>query len=67
MHTKAQLIDGILQLNPTARHDWLDRFDTAALHRYLNHLLHAYEPRGRDSFWIRDAETTAVVTRRPAA
>jgi hypothetical protein len=67
MPSKAQLIDGILQLNPSASKDWLDLFDVAALRRYLDHLQHALEPRGGQSVWLRDAETPAVVTRRPAA
>ena len=67
MQTKATLIDGILHLNPTARAEWLDHFDPPALERYLDHLQHAIEPRGRTSFWIRDAESTAVVTRRRSA
>ena len=67
MQSKNRLIDGIMQMNPTARAEWLDHFDTAALRRYLDHLLHAVEPRGRASYWFRDGETTAVVTRRSAA
>ena len=67
MQTKAQLIESILQINPSASHAWLDGFDRGALLRYLDHLQFALEPRGRDSFWIRDSETSAMVTRRPAA
>ncbi len=67
MQTKAQLIDGILQINHSAKQEWLDLFDERALLRYLDHLQHAQEPRGRDSYWLRDAETPAVVTRAPAA
>ena len=33
----------------------------------LDHLQHALEPRGRDSVWLRDAETPAIVTRAPSA
>ncbi len=67
MHSKAQLIDSILQINRSAKPEWLDLFNVPALHRYLDHLQHAQEPRGRDSYWLRDAETPAVVTRKPAA
>ncbi|MBT8485054.1 MAG: hypothetical protein HKO59_01930 [Phycisphaerales bacterium] len=65
MADKLHIIDGILALNPTAGKDWLERFDLPALRRYHHHLEHALEPRG--SFWFRDAETPAVVTRAPAA
>jgi len=67
MQSKAQLIDSILQLNGSAKQEWLDLFDVSALQRYLDHLQHALEPRGADSFWLRDAETPAIVTRKPAA
>jgi hypothetical protein len=67
MSSKSQLMDSIMQLNPTAKPEWLDGFDVPALQRYLDHLQHALEPRGRDSCWIRDAETPAIVTRKPAA
>ena len=66
MLSKAQLIDGILSLNPSATSDWLARFEVPALTRYLNHLDFAREPRGRGSFWFRDAETSASMTRAPA-
>ncbi len=67
MPTKVHLIDHILQINPSARPQWLDLFDASALRRYLDHLHHAIEPRGGESYWIRNAETPAIVTRRPAA
>ena len=67
MLSKSQIITNIQQLNRSAKHDWLDRFDAMALRRYLDHLQHAQEPRGGDSIWIRDGETHAVVTRAPAA
>ena len=67
MLSKAQIIDGIQHINGSARHEWLELFDTTALRRYLDHLYHALEPRGGDSFWIRDGETPAIVTRAPAA
>jgi hypothetical protein len=67
MESKSQVIDSILQLNPSAKQEWLERFDVSALRRYLDHLQLALEPRGRDSVWQRDGETPAVVTRRPAA
>jgi hypothetical protein len=67
MPSKAQLIASIMEINPSASQQWLDLFDVSALRRYLDHLQHALEPRGRGSIWLRDGETPAVVTRRPAA
>ena len=67
MQSKAQLIDSILQLAPTTGHAWLQSFDVSALKRYFDHLQHALEPRGAESYWIRDGETAAVFTRSPAA
>ncbi len=66
MPTKAQLIDDIVSLNPSAHSAWLDYFEPDALGRYLDHLRYARVPRGPRAFWLRDAETTAVVTRRRA-
>jgi len=64
MPTKSELIDGIVSLNPSARPEWLDDFEPVALGRYLDHLRHALVPRGPRAFWLRNAESTAVVTRR---
>jgi len=66
MHRKAQLIDEIIEINRSAEPGWLARFDVAALSRYLEHLRQSLEPRGGRSFWQRDGETPAVVTRRKA-
>ena len=38
MLNKLQVIEGIREINPTARLDWLGRFDLGALRRYLEHL-----------------------------
>ena len=65
MLSKAQIIDAIQQRNRSARREWLDMFATSALRRYLDHLQLTLEPRGRNSRWIRAAETPAIVTRRP--
>jgi hypothetical protein len=64
---KKKLVDEIVELNPSATPAWLGGFDEPALRRYLEHLDHAQQPRGRKSYWFRDAETHAVVTRRKAA
>lgn len=67
MQGKSQIIERIIRLNPTADWDWLEEFEMPALERYLDHLHHAIEPRGRESYWFRNHETSAVVSRRPAA
>lgn len=66
MLTKNQVIDAICRLNPTAPIQWLAGFDLVALRRYYEHLLITLEPRGSRG-WVRDGESAAVVTRRPAA
>ncbi len=65
MISKTRIISAILQLNRSAQTDWLSKFTTPALRRYLDHLEVTLEPRGRESVWIRSAETPAVVTRNP--
>ena len=67
MPSKAPLIEAILHHNPSARPEWLGRFDEPALRRYLDHLQHATEPRGAASAWVRDHGARPVVTRKPAA
>jgi hypothetical protein len=65
MLSKAQVIDGICEINQSARRDWLDLFDLATLKRYLQHLHWMLEPRGPESRWERPGETPAVITRTP--
>jgi hypothetical protein len=67
MQSKTLLIESIVGINPSAGIEWLAAFEEPALRRYLAHLEHALKPRDGHSYWLRDAETTAVVTRAPAA
>jgi hypothetical protein len=67
MIDKALVIDEIQRINPSAGRDWLAIFDYTALRLYLDHLQLTLEPRGRSSVWRRRGETSAIVTRRPAA
>lgn len=67
MPRKAQLIEAIVEINRSASVEWLARFDETALEKYYQHLLVTLEPRGRESYWLRPADTRAVVTRAPAA
>ena len=53
------LIDRIVELNPSAEHEFLGRFEEAALERYASHLEAKLEPRGKASRWIRTNETPA--------
>lgn len=61
--TKQHLIDDIRRHNPTAQADFLIVFDEPALDRYLDHLRHRLQPRGGGSFWDRQPDTPAIVTR----
>lgn len=65
MMSKTQLINSIQQINRSARADWLSAFESKALQGYLDHLQITLEPRGRNSSWIRRAETPVIVTRNP--
>ena|GEM_PF-627996 len=61
--SKQQLIEAIRRHNPTADASFLTDFDSDALTHYLHHLRHMARPRGVHSYWVRRAETAAVVTR----
>jgi hypothetical protein len=65
MLSKMQIIDGILQINQSARREWLALFDLGALRRYFEHLQWMLEPRGRSSRWERPGETPAIVAYTP--
>ena len=65
-HAREQVIDRIMSLNPTAPLGFLERFGDAGLRDYLDHLIVANAPRGRDSSWIRRNDTPAIVWREPA-
>jgi len=53
MLTREQLINSILSMNPTAAVEYLMRFETLDLRRYLDRLQLKEGPRGRDSVWVR--------------
>lgn len=59
--TKDQLIDEILDMNPSADVAFLQSFGPNALERYYQHLLLLREPRGRNSTWVRIGDTPAMV------
>lgn len=60
--SREQVIDRIVTINTSATAAFLDRFGTASLHRYLEHLDVASGPRGRNSSWQRPGDSPAIVT-----
>jgi hypothetical protein len=65
MPDKARIINHIQDINQTARAEWLDAFEPAALVQYLERLECTREPRGSQSFWVRCAGESPAVTRTP--
>lgn len=61
--SRAQLVERIMELNPTAGREFLSRFHGNALAEYLEHLSLAAEPRGRSSGWVRRSGQPAIVSR----
>jgi len=67
MLTKPQIIERIRDVNRSAGRDWLEAFTDDQLHRYLQHLLLADQPRDGRSRWIHEGEIPAVIALRPEA
>jgi hypothetical protein len=59
-----QLVDRILEINPTAGGTYLSGFGRDALSNYLDHLVATSAPRGRSATWVRRAETPGITARR---
>jgi hypothetical protein len=59
-----ELVDRILEINPTAGGSYLSGFGREALTHYLDHLSVTRQPRGRSEGWVRRAETPGIVARR---
>ncbi|MSR28096.1 MAG: hypothetical protein EXS03_00780 [Phycisphaerales bacterium] len=57
------LVEMIVALNPGADRTWLTSFDAYDLHRYLQHLEVANEPRETATPWERLGDTPAIVSR----
>ncbi len=64
--TVDHLVESIVALNPGADRQWLVGFDAYDLHRYLQHLESAQEPRTESTPWERLGDTPAIVTRTAA-
>ena len=62
-----QVIERILDLNPTASPAFLGQFDTESLRTYLEHLLSARQPRGEASRWVRPSGSRAICSSERAA
>lgn len=58
-----RLMCEIMELNQTARREFLESFDRCKLARYLDHLVSARGPRGAGSIWPRPGETPAILAR----
>lgn len=61
--TREQVIDRIMELNRSARAEFLESFDDNRLNHYLDHLVSAAGPRGRDAVWVRRGESPAIMSR----
>ncbi len=61
--SKHQIIEAIRQHNRSATEEFLALFDEQALQSYLRRLTTLLGHRGRDSVWVRQGDTPAVVTR----
>ncbi len=57
---REQLIERIQSLNPTARPEFLRRFDADALLLYLDHLVVTELPRSGREGWVRPADSRAI-------
>jgi hypothetical protein len=60
--SRAQLVERILQLNPTATPEFLARFSEGSLAHYLEHLSVMDEPTAP---WVRRGIMPAIVRREP--
>lgn len=61
--SKNETIAMICQLNASVEEAFLASFDETALSQYLARLAKIHGHRGRETRWVRDGATTAIVTR----
>jgi hypothetical protein len=61
--TREQVVSRIIQINPTATSDFLERFSEHNLGQYLDHLVAASGPRGGHSRWLRPGDSPAITER----
>ncbi len=63
--SKNEMIEAIRQRNRSAEPEFLLSFDEQTLASYLRRLTHLADHRGRDSGWVRESSSRAIVTRIP--
>jgi len=61
--TREQVINEIIEINPSATADFLDHFRDQRLQLYLTRLRCTRLSRGRDAVWERPADSPAIVSR----
>ncbi|QYU69196.1 hypothetical protein J4558_03365 [Leptolyngbya sp. 15MV] len=59
--TREQVVDRIIEINPSATVAFLSRFEERPLRAYLDHLIVGKAPRGPASVWIRPGDSPAIV------
>lgn len=64
--TREQVVDRIIQINPTASIEFLAAFDDLPLRRYLDRLADLSGQRGRSAVWVRPADQHAICAPTPA-
>lgn len=62
--SRLQLVERIMDLNPSATEAYLDTFSDRALTSYLAHLETLGQPRG--ARWVRPSDTPAIMVRETA-
>ncbi|MDF1809882.1 MAG: hypothetical protein P1U42_09330 [Phycisphaerales bacterium] len=62
--SREQVVDQIIAINQSATAQYLEQFEQKSLDTYLDHLLSAREPRGRDARWDRPGDAPAIMSRR---
>jgi sulfur relay (sulfurtransferase) DsrF/TusC family protein len=61
--SKQQMIEAIRERNKSVTMEFLDGFDEPSLLAYYRRLTEVQGKRGRLSVWVRQGDTTAIVTR----
>jgi len=62
--SKAQIVESIVEINPSAPVSYLMEFPASALRSYLERLMLTREPRGGSSVWVRPGGDRSVVDSR---
>jgi hypothetical protein len=62
--SREQVVSQIISINRSATAQYLDQFEQESLDTYLDHLISAQQPRGRNARWDRPGDTPAMMSRR---